>query len=103
MLVSLLYKHSSGAVSRTFHQSVHVIWLKPNYDIVKYIPHTPLDTIEQYFDEDIECVYIESSKDQIHSSIIIITRVTYRPPNRYIASFNDKLCITLVERMKKEN
>ena len=55
-----------------------------------------------HFDEDIESVYIEIDKDQLHTSRHIIKGVIYRPPNRDIASFNDKLCIA-VERMKKEN
>ena len=55
-----------------------------------------------HFDEDIESVYIEIGKDQLHTSRDIIIGVIYRPPNRDIASFNDKLCIAL-ERIKKEN
>ena len=55
-----------------------------------------------HFDEDVESVYIKIGKDQLHTSRYIIIGVIYRPPNRDIASFNDKLCIAL-ERIKKEN
>ena len=55
-----------------------------------------------HFDEDIESVYIEIGKDQQHSNRDIVIGVIYRPPNRDIVSFNDKLCITL-DRIKREN
>ena len=55
-----------------------------------------------HFDEDIESVYIEIGKDQLHSNRDIVIGVIYRPPNRDIVSFNDKLCITL-DRIKREN
>ena len=44
---------------------------------------------------DIESVYIEIGKDLLHTSRDIIIGVLYRPPNRYIASFNNKLCIAI--------
>ena len=55
-----------------------------------------------HFDEDIESVYIEIGKDQLHSNRDIVIGVIYRPPNRDIVSFNDKLSITL-DRIKREN
>ena len=54
------------------------------------------------FDEDIESVYIEIGKDQLHTSRDIIIGVIYWPPNRDIAAFNYKLCIA-IERIKKDN
>ena len=54
-----------------------------------------------HFDEDMKFVYIEIGNDQLHSSRGIVIGVIYRPPNRDIAYFNEKLCIPL-ERIKKE-
>ena len=53
-----------------------------------------------HFNEDIESIYIKNDEDQLHPNRDIIIEVIYRPPNRDIASFNDKLCIAL-ERIKK--
>ena len=55
-----------------------------------------------YLDEDIEYVYIQIGKDQLHTNRDIIIGFVYRPPNRGIVSFNDKL-YTIRENIKNEN
>ena len=54
------------------------------------------------YDNDIESVFIEISKDNLHSGKNIIVGVLYRPPGNDIRTFNEKLELIL-QKIRREN
>ena len=54
------------------------------------------------FDDELESVFIEIDKSQLYTDKNVIVGVIYRPPNRDINTFNDKLG-RIMDQIKSEN
>ena len=54
------------------------------------------------FDDELESVFIKIDKSQLYTDKNVIVGIIYRPPNRDINTFNDKLG-RIVDQIKSEN